>query len=182
MPLWCSKEITPSRARASSSSATLSFGGRITPGATSGITTLTLNGANTGANTISGVLADHDAGKLAVTKSGSGVWILSGANTYSGDTTVSGGTLKFNITSGTPTIAAGVTATVASGATLEMAGSVSALGTAGGNRVHIVNNSTALRPRRLRHEPSRGRHRRFGHSAMSTPAAISRPITSFKAS
>ena len=128
---------------ASSSSATLSFGGGITPAATSGVTTLTLNGGNTGANTISGVLADNGAGQLAVTKSGTGVWILSGANTYSGDTTVSGGTLKFNITSGTPTIAAGVTATVASGATLELAGSVSALGTAGGNRVHIVNNSTA---------------------------------------
>jgi autotransporter-associated beta strand protein len=128
---------------AASSSATLSFGGGITPGATSGTTMLTLNGGNTGANTISGILADNSAGRLAVTESGTGVWILSGANTYSGDTTVATGTLKFNITSGTPTIAAGVTATVASGATLELAGSVSALGTAGGNRVHLVNNSTA---------------------------------------
>jgi autotransporter-associated beta strand protein len=128
---------------ASSDSATLSFGGGITPAATSGITTLTLNGPNTGANMISGVLADNGAGQLAVTKDGAGLWILSGANTYSGNTTVLGGTLKFNVTSGTPTIAAGVTATVASGATLELAGSVSALGTAGGNRVHIVNGSTA---------------------------------------
>jgi probable HAF family extracellular repeat protein/autotransporter-associated beta strand protein len=128
---------------ASSSSATLSFGGGITPAATGGVTTLTLNGTNTGANTISDVLADNGAGQLAVTKSGAGVWILSGANTYSGNTTVLGGTLKFNITSGTPTIAAGVTATVGAGATLELAGSVSALGTAGGNRVHLVNNSTA---------------------------------------
>ena len=59
------------------------------------------------------------------------------------DTTVLAGTLRFNIASGTPTIAAGVTATVASGATLELAGSVSALGTAGGNRVHVINDSTA---------------------------------------
>jgi autotransporter-associated beta strand protein len=129
---------------ATNSSATLSFGGGITPGATSGTTTLTLNGANSGANTISGVLADNNAGRLAVTKSGTGVWILSGANSYSGNTTVSAGTLKFNITSGTPTIAAGATATVASGATLELAGSVSALGSAGGNRTQIMNNSTAL--------------------------------------
>ena len=128
---------------ASSSSATLSFGGGITPAATSGTTTLTLNGANTGTNTISGIMADNGSGRLAVTKDGDGVWILSGANTYSGNTTVLGGTLKFQITSGTPTIAAGVTATVASGATLELAGSVSALGTAAGNRVYIVNNSTA---------------------------------------
>ena len=62
---------------ASSNSATLGFGGRITPGATSGVTTLTLNGANTGANTIRGILADNGAGQLAVTKGGSGLWILS---------------------------------------------------------------------------------------------------------
>jgi autotransporter-associated beta strand protein len=128
---------------ASSSSATLNFGGRVAPGVTSGITVLTLNGGNIGMNTVSGILADNGAGKLAVAKNGAGVWILSGANSYSGGTTVSGGTLKFNIASGTPTIAAGATATVASGATLELAGSVSALGTSGGNRVHLVNNSTA---------------------------------------
>jgi autotransporter-associated beta strand protein len=127
----------------SSSSATLSFSGGITPAATDGVTTLTLDGTNTGADTISGVLADNGAGRLAVTKSGSGVWTLSGANTYSGGTIVLGGTLRFNITSGSPTITAGATATVASGATLELAGSVSALGTAGGNRVHLTNNSIA---------------------------------------
>jgi autotransporter-associated beta strand protein len=88
-------------------------------------------------------LADNGAGRLAVTKSGTGLWILSGANTNSGDIAVTGGTLRFNITSGTPTIAAGVTATVAGGATLELAGSVSALGTAGGHRAHVINSSTA---------------------------------------
>jgi hypothetical protein len=66
---------------ATSSSATLSFGEGITPAATSGLTTLRLNGTNTGANTISGVLSDGGTGKLAVTKGGTGVWILSGANT-----------------------------------------------------------------------------------------------------
>ena len=79
---------------ASISSATLSFGGGLTPGATSGVTMLTLNGGNKGANTISGILADNGAGQLAVAMSGSGVWILSGNNTYSGGTTVNGGTLK----------------------------------------------------------------------------------------
>jgi autotransporter-associated beta strand protein len=76
-----------------SSSATLSFGGGITPAATSGVTTLALNGANLGDNTISGVLADNGLGQLAVTVNGKGSWILSAANTYSGGTTVSGGTL-----------------------------------------------------------------------------------------
>ncbi len=127
----------------SSSSATLGFGGGITPGATSGVTTLILKGSNPGANTISGILADNGSGQLSVTKDGPGVWILSGANIYSGDTTVLAGTLKFNVSSGTPTIAAGVTATIAASATLELAGSNSALGTTGGNRVHVVNNSTS---------------------------------------
>jgi len=128
---------------ASSGSATLNFGGGITPGATSGTTTLTLNGANAGANTVSGVLTDHGAGILAVTKSGSGIWTLSGANKYSGSTTVSAGRLKFNLVSGTPTISAAASVTVAAGATLELAGSISALGASGGNRAHIINSSTA---------------------------------------
>jgi autotransporter-associated beta strand protein len=126
-----------------SSTATLNFGGRITPGATSGTTTLTLGGGNTGANTISAVLADNGAGKLAVNKTDGGVWVVTGANSYSGDTTISDGTLKFGVISGTSSVGAAATATVAAGATLELAGTVSALGKAGGNRVHLVNNSTA---------------------------------------
>jgi len=128
---------------ANSGSATISIGGLLQPASTTGITTLTLSGGNTGPNTIGGVLADNGAGKLAVTKSGNGLWILSGANAHSGNTTVLGGTLKFAITSGSPTVRAGVTASIASGATLELAGSVSALGAAGGNRVNILNDSTA---------------------------------------
>jgi autotransporter-associated beta strand protein len=125
------------------SSTALNFGGGITPGPTSGTTTLTLNGGNTGASTISGVLANHSTGILALTKSGSGTWTLTGANTYSGTTAVSAGRLKFNVAAGTPTIAAGATVTVAAGATLELSGSISALGAAGGNRAHITNSSTA---------------------------------------
>jgi autotransporter-associated beta strand protein len=78
-----------------------------------------------------------------ITKLGPGTLVLSGANTYSGDTAVISGTLKFNVASGAPTIASGVMATVASGATLELAGSISALGMAVGHRAHIVNNSVS---------------------------------------
>jgi autotransporter-associated beta strand protein len=77
---------------ANTSAATLTFGGRIIPGATTGVTTLTLNGTNTGGNTISGVLADNGAGKLAITKSDAGAWTINGVNTYSGATTVTAGT------------------------------------------------------------------------------------------
>ncbi len=128
---------------ATGTAATLSFGGGIMPGPTTGTTTLTLTGSNTGNNTISGNLADNGAGKLALAKTGGGLWIVSGVNSYTGDTNVSAGTLRFATTAGTPSVGATATATVASGATLELAGLVSDLGRSGGNRVHVVNNSTA---------------------------------------
>jgi autotransporter-associated beta strand protein len=83
------------------------------------------------------------SGSGSVTKVGAGALLLSGANSYSGATTVLAGTLRLNIASGAPTIAAGATVTVASGATLELAGTISALGASGGNRAQIMNNSTA---------------------------------------
>ncbi len=60
--------------------------------------TLTLGGSNTDANEISGVIADGLSGTMAtaLTKSGNGRWILAGANTYTGPTTVSGGVLQLN--------------------------------------------------------------------------------------
>ncbi len=81
-----------------------------------GTRTLTLGGASTDANTIQGIIQDNVAGtgKINLTKSGLGIWGLSGANTYSGATTVSGGTLLINGNSS----AANGTVTVASGATL----------------------------------------------------------------
>ena len=57
--------------------------------------TLTLGGTNTDANEIQGIIADNSAsgGTIAVTKEGNGRWILSNTlNSYSGDTTVNGGT------------------------------------------------------------------------------------------
>src|SRR5690349_25054342 len=89
----------------------------------------------------SGTVTAILAGAVPLVKTTTGTVTISGANTYSGDDTISAGTLNYNITSGAPTIASGVTATVASGATLELAGTVSALGSTGGHRVDIVNNS-----------------------------------------
>ncbi len=54
---------------------------------------LTLTGTSNG-SVFAGALADNGAGALAVTKSGTSRWILSGANTYSGTTTISAGTLQ----------------------------------------------------------------------------------------
>jgi fibronectin-binding autotransporter adhesin len=74
---------------------TLNFEGGITGGAT-GNTVLTLSGSNTNANTISGIIGNGSATTLGITKSGTGTWVLSGENTYTGTTTAGGGVLKFN--------------------------------------------------------------------------------------
>ena len=69
-------------------------------GAFSGTTrALTLGGSNTADNAISGVIGNNNAGAstnntVSVVKDGTGKWILSGANTYTGETTISNGTLQ----------------------------------------------------------------------------------------
>ena len=55
---------------------------------------------------------------------------------------VNGGTLRFNLSGTAATIGSGVTVTVASAATLQLAGSVSAL--SGGGLANIVNNGSTL--------------------------------------
>ncbi len=59
---------------------------------------LVLSGSNSALNTIFGVIQDNLVGAsgtaaITLTKQGSGTWILAGANTYSGATTVNEGTL-----------------------------------------------------------------------------------------
>jgi fibronectin-binding autotransporter adhesin len=54
---------------------------------------LNLRGINTGANTFSGIIGNGD-GKVSLLKTDAGRWILSNANTFSGSTQVSGGTLE----------------------------------------------------------------------------------------
>ena len=106
-----------------------------------GGTTFTV--AQSGSTIFAGTIA-LSGPSAVLAKSGSGTLELDGAPTLSGGSAlnVSGGKLRFNVTSGSATIGAGVTATVSSGATLELAGSVSALAS-GSNRVNIVNNSTS---------------------------------------
>ena len=67
-------------------------------GATSANTTLQLDGINNG-NSITGNIlnsADGTARLLSLTKAGSGTWTLTGTNSYTGTTAVSGGLLRFN--------------------------------------------------------------------------------------
>jgi autotransporter-associated beta strand protein len=90
--------------------------------------TLTISGGISG----SGMLSKEGNGTLAIT----------GPNTYTGNTAIDAGRLRFQITSGSPAVAAATMVTVAPGATLELAGPISALGDASGNRAQIINDST----------------------------------------
>jgi fibronectin-binding autotransporter adhesin len=80
---------------ATAAASTLTVGGGVSGGTTTaGGVTLTLNGINTGANTVSGAISDGAAtGGVSLVKSAAGTWILSGNNGYTGTTTVQGGTL-----------------------------------------------------------------------------------------
>jgi fibronectin-binding autotransporter adhesin len=76
----------------------LTLSGNITGGLSDAATTktLTLKGSSLNDNTISGVISDQTSGdkRIAVTKDGGGKWILNNANTYTGGTTITGGTLE----------------------------------------------------------------------------------------
>ncbi len=81
---------------AADSSNILVVAGDISAGATTATETLTLGGINTGANLVSGVIGNGGAASLALIKSGAGTWTLSGANTYTGGTAISEGTLALS--------------------------------------------------------------------------------------
>ncbi|HEX3019034.1 MAG TPA: autotransporter-associated beta strand repeat-containing protein, partial [Chitinispirillaceae bacterium] len=59
----------------------------------SGTRTLTLQGTNNGSNTIAAVIGDN-GGATSIVKSGTGKWVLTGGNSYTGTTTINGGTLQ----------------------------------------------------------------------------------------
>ena len=80
--------------------------------------TLRLVGTNTGSNTINSSLANAaSGGRLGITKEGPGTWTLAGANTSTGPTRVSAGTLVIAPSS---SLASSGTVTVAPGATLDV--------------------------------------------------------------
>ncbi len=82
-------------ANAASSYCILNVGG-VTGAATSGNTaTLSLNGSSASGNAVTGTIGNGSAGGLlAVDKSGTGIWLLSGTNSFGGQLTVEDGFLQ----------------------------------------------------------------------------------------
>jgi len=86
--------------------------------------TLTLAGSNTGRNTIAGAMGDSSAGgRLGITKTGPGMWVITGSNTYTGPTTVSAGSFVVDGSVGASAV------TIASGATLLGTGTIGGMAT-----------------------------------------------------
>jgi autotransporter-associated beta strand protein len=118
--------------------------------------TLTLGGTNPGNNTISGTIIDNiggSSGKVGLTKSGTGTWILAGAtNTYSNPTNVNAGTLKMGSHDPLPSGAGRSNVSVNGGAnagsagTLDLAGfnlSINGLAGSSGTVAGLVVNDAA---------------------------------------
>lgn len=85
--------------------------------------TLVLSGSNTGSNLFALPLTDPAVGKTSLTKAGPGIWVLgAGTSTYSGDTTVLGGTLRLGSGVNIPSGPSAGNVVVAPGATIDLAG------------------------------------------------------------
>ena len=83
-------------------------GGNVTFQFPGSATLVALVGASTGSNLLSANLTDNagpsSTGLTSVLKSGAGIWILSGASSYTGGTTINQGTLGVASASGAATV------------------------------------------------------------------------------
>jgi fibronectin-binding autotransporter adhesin len=109
-----------------------------------GSKTLTLGGANAGANTINGTIVNNSGTNLtSVTKIDSGRWILAGENTYTGSTTIANGILQIKANAAASTVIADTSAIIFNTVNVYAVGTLEFLGQASTNNVE---NLGALTP------------------------------------
>jgi fibronectin-binding autotransporter adhesin len=90
-----------------------------------GTWTQTLRGTSTADNAISGVINPNGLGTLSIRKSDAGRWVLSGANLYTGTTTITGGTLSAQSSSALGPDSSGSGGAISvTGGTLELSGGI----------------------------------------------------------
>lgn len=65
----------------------------ITLASNNAVRTIALGGINTGFNTMGGAIADSGTGQTTLAKNGVGTWVLTGNNTYTGNTVINNGSL-----------------------------------------------------------------------------------------
>ena len=104
-----------------------------------GTGTYTLTAGNNNANSTFSGMIKNTSGTVALTKAGSGTLTLSGANTYAGQTTLSGGTLQLGIDNAIPS---GSLVLTSAGTTLDMNGHNETLPYLSGPASIINNNAT----------------------------------------
>jgi len=102
--------------------------------------TITLTGDGTGIVTLSGnILVGNGLRDYAITKSGTSTFVLAGANTYTGGTTLTAGTLKL---SGSGTLGGTSGALTVNGGMLDLNGTNQGVGNFTGSGGTILNNNT----------------------------------------
>jgi len=82
-----------------------------------GLKTLTLQGSTAGIGEIGGAIVNSTSA-TSVTKAGTGTWVLSGANTYTGATTINGGALFINNSIGSGAVAVNSTGALGGSGTI----------------------------------------------------------------
>jgi fibronectin-binding autotransporter adhesin len=106
---------------------------------TAGARTLTIGSDNSSPPAYTGIISNGTATSVAIIKSGTGIITLSGANTYTGPTTVNGGTLKAGIAAQAFGVTSAMTLANTAGVVLDITGfnntigSLTGGGATGGN-------------------------------------------------